>query len=414
MAVTKVLHVGHLASLSGADQALLRLTRAMDRGRFESLVVLPSDGPLRSALTDSGVPSRLLPIQWWIPSTLWRPEDFIWQLRGLDTRWQALAELAARENVDLIHSNTLVTIEGALAATALGLPHVWHSRGPFWEKFPPAYAGDWEFFYSMIDEVGDHVACVSSVVLEQTKQYVSKTSCTLISDGVDLSDVSDRETDLDLDGPAEFIACVGGIQQRKGQLDLIDALAIVKREHPQVVLLLCGTFGDEPYANEIRTRIEDTGLGSSVKFLGFRSDVAGIVRRCRLVVHPAKSEGFGLAILEAMALGIPVVATRSGGPEEIIEDGVSGMLVNPSAPLELAHSICTLLANREMAREIGASARARATLFTSSGCAGKFQDLLTQVITASPARPPDRAKATAVAARVLERFRQLAPGPSGS
>jgi hypothetical protein len=133
----RILHVSHLASLSGAEQALLRLMGNMDRALFDSLVVLPSDGPLRATLDELGVETRVLPIRWWIPATHWNASEFLHQMQGLEERWQDLARLAARESVHLIHTNTVVTIEGALAAAALGIPHVWacletDSHRPIW------------------------------------------------------------------------------------------------------------------------------------------------------------------------------------------------------------------------------------------------------------------------------------------
>jgi len=408
----RILHVSHLASLSGAEQSLLRLMGNMDRARFDSLVVLPTDGPLRAALSELGVETRVLPIRWWIPATHWSASEFMHQMQGLEQRWQDLARLATRESVDLIHTNTVVTIEGALAAAALGIPHVWHSRGLFGNGFPPPYLDHPSFFYSVIDELGDRVVCVSNTVHRQASQFLRRTACTVIPNGFDpsnrsLSSRAEFLAEFGLSAAARVIVCIGGVQRRKGQLDLIEALARVKDEYPEAVLLLCGGAGDSPYVAEVRERIRDLGLISCVKFLGFRGDVWNIVHHCELVVQPSHSEGFGLAVLEAMAVGKPVIATRCGGPEDIVEDNISGLLVAPGTPGELTGAISSLLADTGRARIIAAAARKRATLFTAAASARDLERLLARVLTTAASKPSGKDWPTEVCERMWVRFHDL-------
>jgi hypothetical protein len=186
---TRILHVSHSAAFSGAEQALLRLLSGINRDRFEPLVVLPEDGQLRVQLTRIGVRTFILPVAWWIPATHWTSSEFASQLEGLDERWRALAQLASHENVHLIHTDTIVTIEGALAAAALGIPHLWHSRGLFSptspNPFPPKYLGDDDFLFSIIDDLAQHVVCVSKAVYDQAASHLARTLCTVIPDGFD-------------------------------------------------------------------------------------------------------------------------------------------------------------------------------------------------------------------------------------
>ncbi len=409
----RVLHVSHSAALSGAEQALLRALRAMDRARFESIVVLPEDGPLRARLESIGVETRVLPIRWWIPATDWTAEHFARQLDGLETRWRDLAELAARERVDLIHSNTLVTIEGALAATALGIPHIWHSRGSFGQGFPPAYADDLAFFFSIVEELGGALVCVSNSVLVQTRQYAGDIECQVIPDGFDLElsaapAHSDLRGELDLPGNSRLIACIGGIQRRKGQMDLVDAIALVRKAHPSVVLLLAGPICEASYGRDVEERVTALGLSQSVRLLGFRDDVASIIGQCELIVHPSYSEGFPLSILESMAAGKPVVATRCGGAEDMIEDGVSGILVSPARPEQLAQAIGWILGDAGRTRALGEAARERAKLFSASSSAGRLQDLFSEVLHGFPSRSPNPAGASAVAMKIIATSRDYA------
>ena len=139
---------------------------------------------------------------------------------------------------------------------------------------------------------------------------------TVIPDGFDAMPTATstrREffAELGMRDDARAIACIGGVQRRKGQLDLIEAFVKVSAEHPDAVLLLCGETGDDEYVTQVRKRISNLRLESRIRLLGFRTDVANIIHHSEMVVQPSHSEGFGLAVVEAMAAGKAVVATRA-------------------------------------------------------------------------------------------------------
>jgi glycosyltransferase involved in cell wall biosynthesis len=413
----RVLHVSHSAAFSGAEQALYRLLSRVDRNRFDPLVALPGEGPLRVALTEIGVRTVVEDTRWWTPATHWTCSEFVRQLDGLEGRWQAIARLAAREKIDIIHTNTVVTIEGALAAEAVGIPHLWHSRGLFFRtassSFPPRYFDNRAFFFAVIDELGDHVGCVSRAVFDQAAQHLRIVPCTVIPDGFDpgpepLLAREKFNAEFNLPSDARVIACIGGVQRRKGQLDLLEAFGELAARHPDAVLLICGDTGDTEYASQVKKRIADLGLESRVMLPGFRDDIASLIRYCELVVHPAHSEGFGLAVLEAMAAAKPVIATRSGGPEEVIEDGVSGLLVPPATPALLAEAMERLLVDIEFAKSIANAARIRAGKFTMVESAREFELLMQVTLSAGAAKVPRIDRANRICKRVLDEVKIVA------
>lgn len=374
----RILYVSHLASLSGAEQALLRLIGALDRTRVQPWVVLPSEGPLREKLDAVGSRTEVLPIAWWIPATNWSSAEFFGQLAGLPERVEGLCALASEGGAELIHTNTIVTIEGALAAARLGLPHVWHQRSLFWPgHFPPPYFDHVAFFFSVVDQLSDHVLCMSREIEREFPSDCRLAPRSVILDGPEKSaliggPVEPREAiarRYGLEPGSRLLACVGGIQRRKGQLDLVEAAALLVARFPDLVLVLCGDASDAEYHARVLRRIEALRLGARFRFPGFQSDVRSLLAHCELLVHPAHSEGFGLVIIEAMAAGKPVVATRSGGPEEIVEDGVSGLLVPVGDPAALAAAIARVLDEPRLAGAMGRAAVQRAMLFTSEEAA---------------------------------------------
>src|SRR4029077_7030742 len=150
--------LGHQSGV-GSERVVPNLLAALDRERFEPLVVLPADGPLRAEIEALEIPVHILPLAWWIPATHWRAGEFLAQLAGLRERADALAALLEREEIDLVHTHFIVTLEGALAAARLGVPHVWHSRGFFGGGFPPAWFDDVGFLYSVVDRLADAIVC---------------------------------------------------------------------------------------------------------------------------------------------------------------------------------------------------------------------------------------------------------------
>lgn len=408
---------------------MVRLLSALDRERFEPLVVLPSDGPLRSEIEALSIPVRLVPLAWWIPATHWSPSQFAAQLEGLPERVEALARLLVEERIGLVHTHFIVTLEGALAAARLGLPHVWHSRGFFGGGFPPCWFDDVDFFFSVVDLLADAIVCVSRGVEEQAATVCRLAPRHVIYDGFDIDaflarPVEDRETLLAryrIPEGSRVVASVGGIQRRKGQLDLVEAAAQLVSEFPDLVVALAGEAGDAEYLAAVEARTAEPGLRDHVRLIGFEPNVPNLFSISEAFVHPSHSEGFGLAILEAMAAGLPVVATRCGGPEEIVEDGVSGLLVPVRSPRELADALRRLLRDREAARGLGRTAAQRARAFSLEETGRRTGELYAELLASAGERTGERALrarlADFVAAEVLTRGRlaaaaaEIAPPP---
>lgn len=385
MSRPKVLYVSHLASLSGAEQALVRLLSHLDRDAFEPVAALPEDGPLRERLEALGVRTRVLPLAWWIPATHWSAAEYRAQLEGLPDRVDGLTALAREEGAALIHTNTLVTLEGALAAARLGLPHVWHSRGLFGQGSPPAYHDDRRFFLSIVDRLSDAVLCISRAVEEQTLEVCRRAAVRVVPDGFDAAAFLARpKSNWRFEG--RVVLSLGGIQRRKGQLDLVEAAARLAPEFPDLVVALCGPVTDPEYAAEVERRIAERGLGGRVRLLGFQEDVAGLLAHAELLVQPSHSEGFGLAALEAMAMGKPVVATRCGGFEEIVEDGISGLLVPVGDPDALANAVRAILSDPDRAAALGRAAVLRSRAFGLEATARKTEAVYRDVLGTNPAR----------------------------
>lgn len=156
---------------------------------------------------------------------------------------------------------------------------------------------------------------------------------------------------------APVIGFVGRIEPRKGQLTLVEAFARLRRELPTARLELVGPVADEAYAGRVRDAIARHGLGRAVNLAGEVRDVRRHLRGWDLFVSLSSDEGQGLAVLEAMAIGVPVVARSVAGVSDYLVDGRTGIALGGGSVREAAAAIETCLTDSERMRTIGRQAR---------------------------------------------------------
>ena len=169
------------------------------------------------------------------------------------------------------------------------------------------------------------------------------------------------------------IGMIGNLDPRKNPGLLVEALATMRRTI-DVEAALVGAFRDPAYEASVRGRIAALGLEGAVTVSGFLANPFPVVRTIDVVVHPARRDPFPLALLEAMALSRPIVASAVGGIPEMIEDGRSGVLVPADDAGALVGAVTALLADGERRARLGAAGHARlATRFSLEGfAAGMF------------------------------------------
>ena len=161
--------------------------------------------------------------------------------------------------------------------------------------------------------------------------------------------------ELGISPETPLVSTVGRLTEQKGLLYLLEAMAMVRQRRPEARLLVVGDAQDgrDEYKQELlqaRSRLE---LQESVIFTGVREDVPAVMQAIDLFVMASLWEGFGLVFLEAMAAAKPIVATRVSAVPEVVEEGVTGLLVPPRDPKALAEAMLSLLADRELARSMG-------------------------------------------------------------
>lgn len=164
--------------------------------------------------------------------------------------------------------------------------------------------------------------------------------------------------ELGIDADTPLVVHVGNIREGKGHDTLVDATERLVERGFEGLVTSIGVAHDPAELDRLRQRTRTLDLDRYLRFMGRRSDAVAFTAACDVYVNPSDFEGLPVAVLEAMSLGRPVVATAVGGVPTVIDDGVTGVLVPPGAPDAIATEVEALLADRERARELGASAAA--------------------------------------------------------
>lgn len=172
---------------------------------------------------------------------------------------------------------------------------------------------------------------------------------------------------LPIDRP--IIGSVGRLQSWKGFGTFVDAFALTLRHYPDAIAVIVGGPHDlEPdYESTLKSRINSLGLTDKIRLAGSQQDVPQWMSAMDIFVHAAEREPFGMVVPEAMALGLPVIASIPGGPGESLEHGKSGLLVRSGNVGELHSAMIKFLSEPKFAKDCGEAARVRSRVFNSDG-----------------------------------------------
>ena len=359
----KILFVAHSPYFFGAEQSFLALLEGLNRHRFEPVVSLPGNVPggiLQSRLNSLGIKTYIIesPERW---------IDFAVNCDPLDGLLEeaytvdAYREIIANERVDLVYTNTITKISGALAAKLCNIPHIYHVREVL-EDHPLTSAFADSTTFNMISFLSDHIVTNSRFVAHYFNRLCSRDQIHTVYNAIESNQSSAKRQrsgfrdELKIEWDTPLIGIIGTVHSHKNHQDLIHALAVLKKNRFDAKLVVIGHIIQDYHAHLIRL-IEEYDLKDRIIFVPFRNDIQDIIHDLDLVVVCSLAEPFGRTTIEAMAAGIPVVATDTGASPEIVVDGVTGYLVPLHDAEKLAEAIVKVLSDPLKAKEMGRAGR---------------------------------------------------------
>lgn len=366
-----ILHTIETAGPGGAETIVLELATRLDPARFRSVALVPRQDWLWLRLRERGVPTYVL------EGKSWHDLEFLKRMAGV----------VRKEQVDLIHShlpdqNFFSCLVGRWTGrkTVATYHGVVELRG---EDRRRAAIKRWWVRHSAaaVVSVCDHVARL----LEQ--DGFPKRKLRRIYNGIDAARYASSANghlrrELGLPAAAPVVGMVANLRPSKGHEYFIRAARQVAAAVPEARFVAAGDTHPR-LIGPIRRLLAEMNLEERFVFLGFRSDVADLLAAIDVFVLPSTSEGFPLATLEAMAAGKPLVATRTGGTDEIVVDGETGYLVPPADAGALAARILDLLNDPARAAAFGRRGRERVYRhFTLAGMAKEYEKLYGDILEA--------------------------------
>lgn len=346
MRVYTILHAIETGGPGGAETVLRDLVSNLDPARFRSLVVLPEGSWLPSQLRERNVPHFIVNSRAWYDLKL--PREMIKVVRG--------------EQVDLIHSHLPdQNFYSCLVGRLMRRPVVVTYHGAPWLSEGDGARRAFKSWF--VARSANAVVTVSDYLKSLfTGAGFPAKRMTRIYNGVDLSRFTSAgssrlRAELGCPATARLVGMVANLRRAKGYEYFVRAAAKIVADFPEIHFVAAGEI-DERIGARIRGLIQELGLEGKFSLLGFRPNVAEVLKDLDVFVLSSVSEGLSIATIEAMAAGKAVVVTRSGGPEEIVEDNETGLLVPAANADTLASGIGELLRDPAKARRLGENARA--------------------------------------------------------
>ena len=350
----------------GSEQLLLRFLRRSPPDGLECTVVFLENGPLRESLDRQGIATRVVQA-----GRLREPLRYLRAVRQC-------ARIAEQVDADLVFSwMPKAHLYGSWAAQWAGCPAAWYQHG--------APELGWMDRLVTLQPARAVVACSHHVARMQTALWPRRPTH-VVHPSVDLNRFAPnhlpapREARKRIGLPPEgpVVGMVSRLQKWKGVHTFVDAFPNVLEEHPAAHgVIVGGQHPHEPeYDAEIDRRIAEQNLQASISKVGHQSNVPTWMQAMDIVVHASDSEPFGMVVIEAMALGKPVVAGRSGGPSEIIREGRDGLFAPFERPQVLARRLIALLDQPDEAHRMGRAARERAHDFSAHDFSDRLAALL--------------------------------------
>ncbi len=337
------------AAYGGGERYLELLFDRLDRARYRALLICPEPGSFVGRMKERGVETHLIHLApLFNPLALWR-----------------MTRLLARERVTILQTHgARANFYGRIAGRLAGVPVIISTMHNSLKDYEVCSLRRWlyTFLLRLTLPLVHRIICVSDAnrwdLIDECPAAEARIQT--VHNGVDLSAFPSQPNRKKVReelcvAPGPVLVTIARLTEAKGHRYLLQALPHLLETWPQ---LCCLFVGEGELHDTLQRMAMDLGVERSCRFVGVREDIADILAAADVVVLPSLSEGFPFVLLEALAMGCPVVASRVNGIPELIEHHKTGLLVPPRDPQALARAIREVLSDPTAASKMGAEGRA--------------------------------------------------------
>jgi glycosyltransferase involved in cell wall biosynthesis len=350
--VWDILYLHNKTNISGGEQSLINLWRNLDRTSFTPHLIIPHEGSLGHEAKNLDLNVEYCPI----------PQFRMKNLFSLVKSFASVRKYCKREKIRLIHSYTpRNNVMAAMIGRIMGIPVIWHERNLIF--------GPEKDVSRRLSFLPDRIICNSQAVADRFKRGGKiPARVSVVLNGVDLEQFRPKKINeairkrYSINGD-KIVGLISNVSRRKMPEYLLDAAPYIVERCPQTLFFVVGgEFGEEDKGrmDELAEKARILGVRDHLVFTGFLWDVADIIQVFDIGLAVAEHEACSRAILEMMACGKPVVAFDTGGNNELVDDGVTGTLVDFGDIEGLASSVVSLIENDQRRKTMGMRARERA------------------------------------------------------
>ena len=336
-----VVLMGDTLNFGGTEGQFVEVACGLDRARWElDVACIRAEGPLRTRLEAAGIQA------WSCGRGSFKSPRLLGAVRALSRRLRA-------RKVQIVHSFDFYSnVLGVPAARMAGVPVVIASQRDLGNLRPPLQ----QRLQRAMLSLATHVLVNSRAIADRLAGSRAARSgrLSVIHNGVDLSRFGPAPGPVRKE-PGITVTVLANLRPEKGILQMVEAAAALRRAAPEVRVDI---WGEGPLRTEVEARMQSLALADCVRLRGSTRTPEDVLRRSDIFVLPSLSEASSNVLLEAMATGLPVVATRIGGTPALVGD--AAVLVPPGDPAALAAALVDLARNPDLVNRLGAAARARA------------------------------------------------------
>ncbi|MFZ1730200.1 MAG: glycosyltransferase family 4 protein [Bacteroidota bacterium] len=364
----RILYVHHGKGIGGAPLSLLYLIRGLDRSRYQPAVLCIHESEAAELFRREGIETIVdeslhdfshTNVLWY---TLWQLPKIVVRALQFPLTYVRARKLLRGGKYDAVHLNTSTLTAFGLAAKAEGLLVIWHIREPLQRGY---YGLRRSIIRRIINRTAD---LVLPICRYDADQLIPSPRVHVVYNFIDFAQFDssveggELRQELGIEAGRPVITLLGGVNPIKGTKEFVAAAVKVLSVHPEAVFLIAGSVPDDSLRNRINgLSVYRNAVFSSIpaaqqhtiRFLGVRSDIPGLLAITSVLCFPSIVPHFARPVIEASAMGIPVIASDLGGPKELVRNEETGLLVPAGDVAALASAMQRLIEDPELAMQLG-------------------------------------------------------------